>query len=56
MGEKNSSMRNGEMEDEKEGEICSTECSGRTGRRLADYEGDVVARKARCRLRGDRML
>jgi hypothetical protein len=44
------------MEDEHEGESCSTECSGRTGRRLAHFEGDEVARKARWRLSGDRKL
>ena len=45
-----------EMEDEQEGESCTPECSGRTGRRLAHFEGDVVVRKARCRLSGDRKL
>jgi hypothetical protein len=43
-------------EDEHEGKSCSTECSGRTGRRLAHFEGDEVARRARCRLSGDRKL
>ena len=45
-----------EIEDEQEGESCTPECSGRTGRRLAHFEGDVVVRKARCRLSGDRKL
>lgn len=49
------------VDDEQEEESCSPECSGRTGRRLAHFEGDAVAlllrlRTARFLLSGDKKL
>jgi hypothetical protein len=46
----------GETKDKHEGESCSTECSGKTGRRLVHCKGNGVAHKACCHLSGNRKL